>query len=57
MHGRTGWKLLAGKIRTIGFIIAMTPVLLVVGFLCVLAVILSSPLTLIGMIKDRRPRK
>ncbi|MGB9616733.1 MAG: hypothetical protein ACPL7J_05375 [Desulfomonilaceae bacterium] len=57
MDDRTGWQLLAGKIRTIGFIVAMTPVLLVIGLLSILAVILTSPITLIGMLKDRRRRK
>lgn len=57
MDGRTGWNLLAGKIRTIGFICAMIPVLVIVGALCVIAVILTSPITLIGMIKDGRRRR
>jgi|GEM_PF-1849953 len=57
MAERTGWNLLAGKIRTIGFICAMTPILVIVGILCVLAVILSSPITLIGIIKDKPNRR
>lgn len=56
MDQRTGWGLLAGKIRTTSFIFAMTPILVIVGLLSVLAVILTAPLAVIGMVRSRRKR-
>jgi len=45
------------KIRTVGFLIAMIPIVLALGLLSWLLVILTSPVTLLGMLGHKISEK